>query len=48
MQFALNTPNFGLYFDPRLMADLARRGRGAGWDGFFLWDHIGRLARADG
>jgi alkanesulfonate monooxygenase SsuD/methylene tetrahydromethanopterin reductase-like flavin-dependent oxidoreductase (luciferase family) len=41
MRFALNTPNFGIYFDPRLMADLAAEAEAAGWDGFFLWDHIG-------
>jgi alkanesulfonate monooxygenase SsuD/methylene tetrahydromethanopterin reductase-like flavin-dependent oxidoreductase (luciferase family) len=26
--------------DPRLLADLARDAEAAGWDGFFLWDHI--------
>jgi alkanesulfonate monooxygenase SsuD/methylene tetrahydromethanopterin reductase-like flavin-dependent oxidoreductase (luciferase family) len=26
--------------DPRLLADLAVRAEAAGWDGFFLWDHI--------
>jgi alkanesulfonate monooxygenase SsuD/methylene tetrahydromethanopterin reductase-like flavin-dependent oxidoreductase (luciferase family) len=41
MRFALNTPNFGIYFDPRLMAELAHEAEAAGWDGFFLWDHIG-------
>src|SRR5690242_8893935 len=41
MRFALNTPNFGIYFDPRLLAELAHDAEAAGWDGFFLWDHIG-------
>jgi len=26
--------------DPRLVADLAREAEDAGWDGFFVWDHI--------
>jgi alkanesulfonate monooxygenase SsuD/methylene tetrahydromethanopterin reductase-like flavin-dependent oxidoreductase (luciferase family) len=26
--------------DPRLVADLAREAENAGWDGFFVWDHI--------
>lgn len=41
MKYAINTPNFGLYSDPRLMAELAHEAEESGWDGFFLWDHIG-------
>jgi alkanesulfonate monooxygenase SsuD/methylene tetrahydromethanopterin reductase-like flavin-dependent oxidoreductase (luciferase family) len=26
--------------DPRLLSELARRAEAAGWDGFFLWDHV--------
>ena len=26
--------------DARLLADLAARAEAAGWDGFFLWDHV--------
>jgi alkanesulfonate monooxygenase SsuD/methylene tetrahydromethanopterin reductase-like flavin-dependent oxidoreductase (luciferase family) len=26
--------------DPRLVAELAREAETAGWDGFFVWDHI--------
>lgn len=26
--------------DARLLADLALRAEGLGWDGFFLWDHV--------
>jgi alkanesulfonate monooxygenase SsuD/methylene tetrahydromethanopterin reductase-like flavin-dependent oxidoreductase (luciferase family) len=26
--------------DPRLLAELSRRAEAAGWDGFFLWDHV--------
>ncbi|MFH1331452.1 MAG: LLM class flavin-dependent oxidoreductase [Actinomycetota bacterium] len=40
VRFALNLPNFGDFADPRRLVDLARRAEVAGWDGFFLWDHI--------
>src|SRR5436190_19749485 len=26
--------------DARVVADLAARAEAAGWDGFFLWDHV--------
>src|SRR5437764_1478841 len=41
MQFAIDTPNFGDFHDARLLAELAHDAEAAGWDGFFLWDHIG-------
>ncbi len=41
MHFALDLPNFGAYSQPRLLAELAQEAEAAGWDGFFLWDHIG-------
>ena len=41
MHFAINTPNFALYSDVRLLAELAQEAEEAGWDGFFIWDHIG-------
>jgi hypothetical protein len=41
MHFAINTPNFGSFSDVRLMAQLAHEAEDAGWDGFFVWDHIG-------
>jgi alkanesulfonate monooxygenase SsuD/methylene tetrahydromethanopterin reductase-like flavin-dependent oxidoreductase (luciferase family) len=31
---------FGPLAEPRLVADLAARAEGAGWDGFFVWDHL--------
>jgi alkanesulfonate monooxygenase SsuD/methylene tetrahydromethanopterin reductase-like flavin-dependent oxidoreductase (luciferase family) len=40
MQFAVNTPNFGAYSDARMMAGLAREAEEAGWDGFYIWDHM--------
>jgi alkanesulfonate monooxygenase SsuD/methylene tetrahydromethanopterin reductase-like flavin-dependent oxidoreductase (luciferase family) len=40
MKFAINVPNFGEYGDPCLLVALARDAEDAGWDGFFIWDHI--------
>lgn len=40
MRFALNLPAFGDLSDARTLADLAREAEDAGWDGFFLWDHM--------
>ncbi len=40
MRYAINLPNFGSGGDPRVLVDLARRTEDAGWDGFFVWDHI--------
>jgi alkanesulfonate monooxygenase SsuD/methylene tetrahydromethanopterin reductase-like flavin-dependent oxidoreductase (luciferase family) len=40
VQFGISLPNFGTYHDPRLTARLAREAEEAGWDGFFLWDHM--------
>ena len=41
MRYALDLPNMGSFADPRLLIDLAREAEQAGWDGFFLWDHLG-------
>jgi alkanesulfonate monooxygenase SsuD/methylene tetrahydromethanopterin reductase-like flavin-dependent oxidoreductase (luciferase family) len=41
MRFAVNVPNFDKFADVRLVADLAHEAEQAGWDGFFIWDHIG-------
>jgi len=40
MQHALYAPPFGTFGDVGLLVDLARAAEDAGWDGFFLWDHI--------
>ncbi len=40
MHYGLTLPNFGDFFDPRVLARLAREAEDAGWDGFFLWDHV--------
>ena len=42
MQYGLSIPNIGTEFaDPRRVAALAHEAEAAGWDGFFVWDHIG-------
>jgi alkanesulfonate monooxygenase SsuD/methylene tetrahydromethanopterin reductase-like flavin-dependent oxidoreductase (luciferase family) len=40
MRYGLSIPNFGDWADPRTMVGLARDAEAAGWDGFFIWDHI--------
>lgn len=40
LRCAISVPNFGDTADPRTTADLARAAEVAGWDGFFVWDHI--------
>lgn len=40
MKFAINLPNFGCFGDARVMVDLACEAEDAGWDGFFIWDHL--------
>jgi alkanesulfonate monooxygenase SsuD/methylene tetrahydromethanopterin reductase-like flavin-dependent oxidoreductase (luciferase family) len=40
MQFAIDIPHFGPFSDPHLVAELAHEAEEAGWDGFFVWDHI--------
>jgi probable F420-dependent oxidoreductase len=40
MKYALYLPPFGPYSEPRTLAALARDAEQAGWDGFFLWDHL--------
>ncbi len=40
MHFAVNVPNFGELADAAAVAALAHAAEAAGWDGFFVWDHI--------
>jgi alkanesulfonate monooxygenase SsuD/methylene tetrahydromethanopterin reductase-like flavin-dependent oxidoreductase (luciferase family) len=37
---AVGVPNVGPFGDPLLLVDLAVAAEEAGWDGFFLWDHL--------
>jgi alkanesulfonate monooxygenase SsuD/methylene tetrahydromethanopterin reductase-like flavin-dependent oxidoreductase (luciferase family) len=40
VQHALYLPPFGTFGDVNLLLDLAREAEQAGWDGFFMWDHL--------
>jgi alkanesulfonate monooxygenase SsuD/methylene tetrahydromethanopterin reductase-like flavin-dependent oxidoreductase (luciferase family) len=40
VRFGLSFPNFGPYAEPGTLVELAVAADGAGWDGFFVWDHI--------
>ncbi len=40
MRWGLSFPNFGGYAEPGVLVELAVRAESAGWDGFFVWDHI--------
>lgn len=41
LRFGLFVPNFGAGFgDAQPLAELAAEAEQAGWDGFFLWDHV--------
>lgn len=48
MFYGVSTPNFGDYGDARLLADLAHEAEEAGWDGFFVWDHLTWPSREPG
>jgi alkanesulfonate monooxygenase SsuD/methylene tetrahydromethanopterin reductase-like flavin-dependent oxidoreductase (luciferase family) len=37
MQQGISVPNVG---DPRKVIELAMDAEDAGWDGFFVWDHV--------
>lgn len=40
MKYGIYLPNFGPFGDANVLASLALDAENAGWDGFFLWDHI--------
>jgi probable F420-dependent oxidoreductase len=40
MRFGMNVPIFGEYADVGLLAELAVEAEEAGWDGFWVWDHL--------
>ena len=40
MKFAINLPPFVEFSSPPMLADLAVEAEHAGWDAFFLWDHM--------
>jgi alkanesulfonate monooxygenase SsuD/methylene tetrahydromethanopterin reductase-like flavin-dependent oxidoreductase (luciferase family) len=40
LKFGIDAANFGDYSDPSTMSDMAYEAEEAGWDGFFVFDHI--------
>ncbi len=40
MHFGISLPNFNAFGDPRIIAQMAHEAEAAGWEGFFLWDHL--------
>jgi alkanesulfonate monooxygenase SsuD/methylene tetrahydromethanopterin reductase-like flavin-dependent oxidoreductase (luciferase family) len=40
VRFGLDLTIFGEMADPALLVDFAQEAEAAGWDGFFLWDHL--------
>jgi alkanesulfonate monooxygenase SsuD/methylene tetrahydromethanopterin reductase-like flavin-dependent oxidoreductase (luciferase family) len=38
--FAICLSNFGTYSDPYASVRVAQAAEAAGWDGFFMWDHL--------
>jgi alkanesulfonate monooxygenase SsuD/methylene tetrahydromethanopterin reductase-like flavin-dependent oxidoreductase (luciferase family) len=40
VRFAVCAANFGSWSDPHLTVRAARAAAAAGWDGFFVWDHL--------
>jgi alkanesulfonate monooxygenase SsuD/methylene tetrahydromethanopterin reductase-like flavin-dependent oxidoreductase (luciferase family) len=42
VKLGLHLPNFASLSSPADLADLAARAEAAGWDGFFIWDHVAR------
>jgi alkanesulfonate monooxygenase SsuD/methylene tetrahydromethanopterin reductase-like flavin-dependent oxidoreductase (luciferase family) len=40
MKFGMSVAPFGDFADPLTLAQLARQAEDAGWDGFFIWDHM--------
>jgi alkanesulfonate monooxygenase SsuD/methylene tetrahydromethanopterin reductase-like flavin-dependent oxidoreductase (luciferase family) len=46
VRFGLHVPNHSEYADAAVLVDLASVAERAGWDGFFVWDHIWRVDNA--
>ena len=40
MRYALYLPNFDLFGEAAVLAELASLAEENGWDGFFIWDHL--------
>ena len=42
LKYGLYLPNFGAFGEARALVELALLAERAGWDGFFIWDHVAR------
>jgi len=42
LKYGLYLPNFAAFGDARALLELAQLAERAGWDGFFVWDHVSR------
>ena len=40
MKYGISIPAFADFSDPRVLAETAHEAEMAGWDAFFIWDHI--------
>ncbi|SHN46526.1 LLM class flavin-dependent oxidoreductase [Cryptosporangium aurantiacum] len=40
MRYGVCLPNLGEFAEPDRVGELAQRAEAAGWDGFFVWDHV--------
>jgi alkanesulfonate monooxygenase SsuD/methylene tetrahydromethanopterin reductase-like flavin-dependent oxidoreductase (luciferase family) len=40
LKFAVCATNFGSWSDPHVAVRAARSAQAAGWDGYFVWDHL--------
>jgi alkanesulfonate monooxygenase SsuD/methylene tetrahydromethanopterin reductase-like flavin-dependent oxidoreductase (luciferase family) len=40
LKFAVCAANFGSWSDPHVAVRAARAAQAAGWDGYFVWDHL--------
>ncbi len=40
MRFGLHVPQLGTLGEPTALVELAGRAEAAGWDGYFVWDHV--------
>ena len=45
MHYGVYVPNFGAFADMDRLFSLARDAESAGWDGFYLWDHLAMMGK---
>lgn len=48
MHYAIEVVPFGEYANPRNIITLAQAAEGAGWEGLFVWDHLGFVSGIPG